>query len=142
VICIHPIQRDCDTGNPKQHASWCWAAGIPDPSPSRPIPIPLIGPVLVESVSQLLWDFGFRHHPDLQTKWIEGMAGLGTVAKLSDTQPADDFDELAHQFLAENNPDVLDALKSGNPAEREKLLARLENNFEQLRGLIDTLKED
>jgi hypothetical protein len=108
------------------------------------MPIPLIGPVLVESISQLLWDFGFRHHPDLQTKWIEGMAGLGTVAKLSDgpPPPEDDFSDLAQQFLAENNPDVLDALRSGKPEDRAKLLGRLEENFEQLRGLIDTLKEE
>jgi hypothetical protein len=31
----------------------------------------LIGPMLVEGVSEMLWDFGFRHHAELQTTSIE-----------------------------------------------------------------------
>lgn len=69
------------------------------------------------------------------------MAGLGTVAKLVNEPPVDNFDDLAADFLAENTPEVLAALKSGTPEDREKLLKRLESNFEQIRGLIETLKE-
>lgn len=139
---MHPLQRDCDPGDPKQHASWCWAAGIPDPAPSRPVPIPLIGPMLVEGVSQLLWNFGFRHHPELQTSWIEGNAGLGMVAKLSDSKPVEeDFTESAMAFLADTNPELLTKLKNSDSKSREQILGSLEKNLEQLRGLIDFLKD-
>jgi len=139
---MHPPQRDCDPGNPKQHAAWCWAAGIPDPSPSRPVPIPLIGPMLVEGVSQLLWDFGFRHHPELQTVWIEGTAGLGMVARLSDAKPVEeDFTTSAMAFLADTNPELLDTLKKADPESRAEIRGALEKNLDQIRMLIDSLKE-
>lgn len=139
---MHPLQRDCDPNNSVQHAAWCWAAGIPDPSPSRPVPIPLIGPVLVESVSQLLWDFGFRHHPELQTKWIEGTASLGMVANLTDSEPEDNFASSAEEFLAENNPELLAALQNADPKARAELRGKLEKNLDQIRMLIDSLKEN
>ena len=138
---MHPVQRDCDPNDPKQHAAWCWAAGIPDPSPSRPVPIPLIGPMLVEGVSQMLWDFGFRHHPELQTQWIDGTAGLGMVANLVEKEPEDDFVNQAQQFLAANNPEAWAALQSNEPGAREKVLQDLRKNLEQLSALVDSLKE-
>lgn len=138
---MHPVQSDCDPYDPNSHAAWCWAAGIPDPSPVRPLPIPLIGPMLVAGVSKMLWGFGFRHHEELQTVWIEGTAGLGAVAKLVENKPVDDFANLAEKFLSDNNPDLLNTIRNADPAEREELLKSLESNFESLRGIIDTLKD-
>lgn len=97
--------------------------------------------MLVEGVSQMLWDFGFRHHKELQTVWIEGTAGLGTIAKLVDKQPKDTFSENAERFLSENNPELLEAIRKVSPQEREALLKKLEGNFENLRGVIEALKE-
>ncbi|MFM8798901.1 MAG: hypothetical protein ACKODT_08085 [Fluviibacter sp.] len=142
---MHPLQRDCDPNNPAQHAAWCWAAGIPDPSPVRPVPIPLIGPMLVESVSRLLWDFGFRWHADLQTKWIEGSAGLGTVAKLSDDKPAESGEDLmtaAWDFLMENNPELLASINNSDDSGKKELLSKLEKNFKDLQSLISTLRKE
>lgn len=134
---------DCDPSNPKEHAAWCWAAGIPDPSPVRPNPIPLIAPQLAEGLSQLLWDFGFRHHPDLQTKWIQGSAGLGGVAQVVDAPPVgDDFTEQAESFLAEHNPDLLKRIKEASPEERANLLRELEGSMARLEKLLKNLKED
>jgi hypothetical protein len=142
VVIIHPLQRECDSQNPKEFAAWCWAAGIPDPSPARPIPIPLIGPMLVEGVSQMLWDFGFRHHPELQQRWINGTAGLATIAEITDTEPeADRFDEKAAEFLSANNPKMLELIRKASPAEREELLTKLESSFTELSSVIQTLKE-
>jgi hypothetical protein len=107
------------------------------------MPIPLITPQLVEGVSEMLWDFGFRWHADLQTKWIIGSAGLGMVAQLSDKTPAeDDFEQSAEEFLTATNPEVLAAVKNASPEDRKQMLNKLEKNFEELNRLISVLKDD
>lgn len=141
---MHPLQKECDPNNPEQFAAWCWAAGIPDPSPSRPAPIPLISPPLVKGLSQMLWDFGFRHHPDLQVKWIQGSAGLGCIAGVSDSKPesGDDFQEAATDFLSANNPELLKMINSASDEDKRKLRESLEKNFEEIQELIKVLKEE
>lgn len=138
---MHKLQKDCDPENPKEFAAWCWAAGIPDPSPVRPQPIPLIAPMLTEGVSEMLWHFGFRHHPDLQTRWIKGMAGLASVAEVTDKKPeADPFDAAAEEFLSSTNPKLLEAIRKAPQEERAELLKKLEKNFSELSKLIEILK--
>lgn len=137
---MHPIQKDCDPQDPKKHASWCWAAGIPDPSPARPMPIPLIAPQLVEGISQMLWDFGFRHHSDLQVKWIDGAAGLGTIANISESKPRDQMSEQAEEFLSANNPELLEMIRNASAEDKQTLLEKLEKNFDEIRGLMDMLR--
>lgn len=139
---MHPVQRDCDSNDPKKFAAWCWAAGIPDPSPARPQAIPLIHPILTEGVSQMLWDFGFRHHPELQKRWIEGCAGLGTLAQIVDKKPVDDpVESICEEFLAEKNPQLLEAVRKAPKEEREKLIRDLEKNFAVLEDLLKRIKE-
>lgn len=105
------------------------------------MPIPLITPQLVEVVSEMLWNFGFRHHPELQIRWIEGVAGLATLAQLVDQEPEQDpFDQMAEEFLGENNPKLLELIRKTPVDEREKLLRQLERNFENLQGMIDSLR--
>ena len=106
------------------------------------MPIPLIAPMLAPEVSKLLWNFGFRWHPELQTRWIEGAAGLATTANLVDQPPQNDpFDEMAEDFLAQNNPALLEAIRKTPAEERSQLLRKLEKNFEDLSGLITALRE-
>jgi hypothetical protein len=139
---MHPIQSECDPNSPEQHAAWCWAAGIPDPSPSRPMPIPLISPQLTAGVSKMLWDFGFRFHPELQTVWVDGVAGLGMVAGLTENRPAEvDLDAAASELLAATNPELMEMIKNAGPDERQALVAKLEKSFGQIQELIDALKE-
>lgn len=107
------------------------------------MPIPLIGPQLVEGVSQMLWDFGFRHHSEYQTKWVDGAAGLGMCAKISEEKPgADPFDAMAEEFLSVNNPKILEAVRKSPPGEKAALLKKLEKNFSEISELIEVLKED
>ncbi len=97
--------------------------------------------MLVEGVSQMLWDFGFRHHPDKQTQWIDGAAGLATMARISRKKPeVDPFDSMAEEFLSANNPKLLETIRKAPPGEREALLKRLEKNFSTLETLIQALK--
>ena len=106
------------------------------------MPIPLISPQLTAGVSKLLWDFGFRHHAELQNIWVDGVAGLGTVAKLVDTKPEEvDFKDVAMEFLEANNPGLLETIRNADPKEREALIQKLEKSFGELQGLIEALKE-
>jgi len=76
------------------------------------MPIPLISPMITESVSQMLWDFGFRHHPEFQTKWISGVAGLGTLADMVDEKPlVNTRTQLALKFLEETNPELYERVR-------------------------------
>lgn len=91
----------------------------------------------------MLWDFGFRWHEDLQTKWIDGVAGLGGIAKTVDSPPkAGDFMGIANEFLAETNPELLEMIKSPDQIDKEKLVQRLEKNFRDLQELINTVKRE
>ena len=138
---MHPFQQDCDPENPQQHAAWCWAAGVPDPAPARPVPIPLIPPQLAAGISEMLWNFGFRHHPELQTRWIEGSAGLGMLAKIVDSAPVSNFSDLARQFLAEKRPDILEEIDSANSSdERAELISKYEKSIDGLQGIIAALR--
>lgn len=90
----------------------------------------------------MLWDFGFRFHPELQNVWVEGVAGLGTVAGLTETKPAEvDLDDAAADFLAANNPELMEAIRNSSPDERAALVCKLEKSFGELQGLIESLKE-
>ncbi len=137
---MHPMQQNCNPNDKKQMAAWCWAAGVKDPRPAAFEPVPLIIPQLSEGISEMLWDFGFRHHPELQTKWIEGGAGVGTLARIVDHEPRDWVKEAGEEWLAENNPEMLKAIQNASPEEKEKLLAELQKNFEQLEKLIRLVK--
>lgn len=107
------------------------------------MPIPLITPQLVESVSEMLWNFGFRHHPELQTRWIEGMAGIATMARMVDQEPEEDpFEKMAEEFLGENNPKLLELIRKTPVEERDRLLRQLERNFDNLHGLIEALRSE
>lgn len=107
------------------------------------MPIPLIAPQLVEGVSQMLWDFGFRHHPELQTKWIDGVAGIGVCAEMTDKSPVvPDFEQSSEEFLAVNNPEVLEAIKRASPEDKEVLRQRLNKNLGELQVLLNALGDN
>lgn len=91
----------------------------------------------------MLWDFGFRYHANLQTKWIDGAAGLGTIAKLSDAAPnSDPLNGQAEDFLSANNPELLEMIRNASEEDKQNLLEKLEKNFDEIRGLMEMLKDD
>ena len=140
---MHPMQRDADPNDPQQFAAWVWAAGIPDPSPMRPDPIPVIMPALADAISQQLWDFGFRHHPELQTKWIEGGAGLGGCAPIVDHPPkVSSFNELVKQFLAERDPKLLEAILAAPETDKDRVVEMLKTKFAALAEMLEALGGD
>lgn len=138
---MHPQQKNCDPEVKKQMASWCWAAGVPDPRQGEHMRIPLVLPQLCESMSEMLWDFGFRHHPELQKKWIEGVGSVGVVAEVVDSPPGDFLEEVGPEFLAEHNPELLEMVRNASPEEKEKVLQDLEKNFNDLQNLMKFIKD-
>lgn len=97
--------------------------------------------MLTEGLSEQLWAFGFRHHADLQTKWIEGAAGLGTIARLSDQPTVDPIDAMSEEFLSTTNPKLLEAIKKAPPGKKEELVRELRKNFAELQRLIEMIED-
>lgn len=103
------VQSECNMDDPAEFAVWALAAGVPDPRTAAGMPnLPLIPPMCFAEYSKLLWDFGFRHHEDKQTKWVGESAGPGgglAVRPVVDVKP-DEVRNLAAQMLAEQFPDA------------------------------------
>lgn len=140
---MHPRQENCDTNAKKQMAAWCWAAGVQDPRDASHVRIPLVLPQLCEGISEMLWDFGFRHHPELQKKWIDGVGAMGVVAAIVKEPPAGDILETAgKEFLLESNPELAERIKNASPEEKENLLKELEKNFRELQRLMKFIESN
>jgi hypothetical protein len=138
---MHPQQKNCDPNKKKEMAAWVWAAGVPDPRDIADVRIPLVLPQLCEGISEMLWDFGFRHHPDLQKRWIDGVGAVGVVAAIVKEPPQGDFLETAGPgFLLDNNPELAEMIKNASPEDKAKLLEDLEKNFRELQALMKMIE--
>jgi len=90
----------------------------------------------------MLWDFGFRFHPECQTKFIEGNAGLITLATIvSEAPKVENFDQLAEEFLRENNPALLEKIRSCPDGERKEFLANIEKSISDLTAMAALFRE-
>lgn len=58
-----PTFESCDQDDPREAFQWAFAR-LPF-SGSTPL---IVQPEVLPEWSQLMWDYGFRHHPELQTK--------------------------------------------------------------------------
>lgn len=91
----------------------------------------------------MLWDFGFRHHPEKQTKWISGTAGLGMVAEIVDKEPeTNPVEDLFEDFLEKENPKLLEAIRTAPAEQKEKILKDLEKQFAVLGSMLEKLKAE
>lgn len=139
-------QADSDMENPKEFAAWAFSAGVPDPRYKNLTFQTLIPAPCFAAISEMLWDFGFRHNPDLQTRWVPEYAGadrnllaLGTT----DVQP-EEVVPLAAEMLVDQFPDIAARINQMNPENREEmireqaeaLLASMEK-LQQATGMLD-----
>lgn len=146
-------QETADMNDPRQHAAW---ALVCFPSPNKQMPdIPLAPPVPAD-LSELLWDFGFRQVPELQTRWyIPGdhpeAAFLNTPKPVDRAgyekymaehgmpeQRAQDVLGKAEAFLAQIDPQRYARIKSMTPEEKA---AELETQREHLPPAFQRLAE-
>lgn len=129
-------QDQCDMENPEEMAAWCFAAGIPDPRGQQYGYQPLIPAPCFPSVSQMLWDFGFRHHADLQTKWVPEFGGPDrnfVALGVTDVKP-ENVVPLAAEMLVDQFPEVADRLRRVTVENRDEV-AR-----EQAQELLSSLE--
>lgn len=135
-------QSDSDMENPEEFAAWAFAAGIPDPRGEQFGHQPLIPAPCFASVSRMLWDLGFRHHGDLQTKWVADYRGPErnfVAVGLSDVDPQTVVQETA-DVVAEQFP-ALAAQLSAAPrgAKKSDGQASLQMSLERLRAVKEEL---
>lgn len=117
-------QNNSDMENPQEFAAWAFSAGIPDPRYNNVTFQTLIPAPCFAAISQMLWDFGFRHHPELQTKWIPEYAGADrnlVALGVTDVQP-EEVIPLAAEMLVDQFPEVADRIRQMNPENREEMI--------------------
>lgn len=138
-------QSESNMDDPAEFAAWAFAAGIPDPRGEAFGHQPLIPAPCFGAVSKMLWDFGFRHHAELQTAWVPDYAGpdrnlvaLGVTA----TSP-EELLEQATEMLVSEFPDVAQRISEMTPENKDALMAeqaaRLRESLENLRKMTQSL---
>lgn len=122
-------QSQSNMDDPKEFAAWAFAAGIPDPRYKNLTFNTLIPAPCFPAISEMLWHFGFRHHPELQTKWVNGYTGgdrnimpLGTVETDPDSVTSENVVEFAAEMVADQFPQVADRIRQMNPENRDELI--------------------
>lgn len=117
-------QSDSDMENPREFAAWAFAAGIPDPRGKHQGYQSIIPAPCFPMISQMLWDFGFRHDPALQKKWVPEYAGgdrnmvpLG----VTDASPEDVLAR-ATEMVVDQFPEVADRIASMTAENRDEML--------------------
>lgn len=140
-------QSESDMDDPKEFAAWAFAAGVPDPRYKSLTFQAIIPAPCCTTLSQLLWDFGFRHHAELQTKWVPDYRGadrnllpLGTT----DVNP-DNVMDLAAEMVVDQFPDVAERLRQMNPENRDEMIREqaeaLLNSVAKLKDATSNLGE-
>jgi len=125
--------------DPEEFAAWAFAAGIPDPRGEQFPNQPLIPAPCFSKVSKMLWNLGFRHHADLQTKWVADYSGPDrnlVALGLSDTPES--VVEKAAEMLADQFPSIAARVASVTPENRDQLVAE---QTEALKESLDRLRE-
>lgn len=116
-------QSESNMESPREFAAWAFAAGVPDPRNGgyqTLIPAPCFS-----VISEMLWDFGFRHHADLQTKWVPGYGGPDRnllALGLTDSSP-EDLVAAATEMVVDQFPDVAARLAGMNAGNRDEVIA-------------------
>ena len=117
-------QHESDMENPAEFAAWAFAAGVPDPRGDRFGNQPLIPAPCFPALSQMLWDFGFRHHADLQTKWVPEYPGPDRnllALGVTDKEP-EKLTALAAEMLIDQFPAVAEKLSKVTPENRDQFI--------------------
>ena len=132
-------QGQSDMDDPQEFAAWAFASGVPDPRGESFGFQPLIPAPCFAGVSQMLWDFGFRHHADLQTKWVPDYAGPNRnqiALGVTSTSPEEVLQQAA-EMLVDQFPDVAERLSGMTPENKDVVIQR---QAEQLLSSMDRLR--
>lgn len=120
-------QSESNMDDPKEFAAWAFAAGVPDSRYKGLTFQTLIPAPCFPQISQMLWDFGFRHHADLQTKWVPEYSGADRnlmALGVTDVNPENAV-ELAAEMVADQFPEVaerINRISQMNPVDRDAVI--------------------
>lgn len=132
-------QSESNMDDPEEFAAWAFAAGIPDPRGEQFPNQPLIPAPCFKRVSRMLWDLGFRHHADLQTKWVAAYAGPDrNLVALGLSDSPESLVDTAVEMLADQFPDVAARIAAVTPENKDQVLAE---QTDALRDSLDRLRE-
>lgn len=132
-------QSDSDMENPKEFAAWAFAAGIPDPRYNGTTFQTLVPPACYPAISEMLWNFGFRHHPELQQQWVNDYAGGDRnflALGVTDVRP-EDLVEQAAEMLVDQFPEVAERISQVNPENRDEIVRE---QAQQLLASVEKLR--
>jgi hypothetical protein len=126
--------------------AWWFAAGICDPRPGG-YPKTLYPnqqwalKQSWEPTSQLMWDLGFRWHPELAKKWLKD-GGQFALATIVDKPPQElSMQELVSEFaedqFAAMKAEIDRVLKDGTPQQKQRLKQRFRAAADQSRQVAD-----
>lgn len=116
-------QSESNMDDPKEFAAWAFAAGIPDPRGHTFQT--LVPPACFPAISHMLWELGFRHHAELQTKWVPDYQGSDrnfVALGLTDSEPSDVIAQ-AMEMVVDQFPDVAARIASMTPENRDEVVA-------------------
>lgn len=133
-------QFQSNMDSPDEFAAWAFAAGVPDPRGESFGYQPLIPAPCFPMLSRMLWDFGFRHHSELQTKWVSEYSGPDrnlVALGVTDVSP-EELLEQATEMLVDQFPEVAERIAEVTVENREELIAE---RLASLRSSLDKLKE-
>ena len=133
-------QKDADMNDPEQFCAWAFAAGVPDPRGDKYQPQPLVPAKCTPGLSRMLWNLGFRHHPELQTEWVNPASGPTRNFEAWGTtkiNPEDILGDVA-AFAADQFPDVAERVSKVTPETHKQALAE---QAEQLLSSVARLQE-
>lgn len=117
-------QEQSDMDDPEQHFAWAFAAGVPDPRGERFGNQPLIPAPCFPALSKMLWDMGFRHHAELQTRWVNQYSGPDrnfVALGVTDVSP-ESLLEQATEMLVDQFPDVAARVAAMTPENRDQMV--------------------
>lgn len=102
---------------------------------------PLISPACFNVLSEQLWELGFRHHPELQTRWIKPVQGAVrnfTTWDLVDIMPT------AVEMLVEEFPEKAKTLAGVTPENHKQMVKEQEalvlGKLQELQAAIENMK--
>jgi hypothetical protein len=126
-------QAAADMTDPRQHFAWALNSF---PSPNTQMGDVPIHPTVRPGMSQMLWDLGFRHHEELQTKWfvpgdhpeagyldpprlVDAEEYRQYMAVHADPEAADEkWRDTAEALLTKLDPKLAQRIKDMTPEER------------------------
>ena len=140
-------QQESDMDNPEEHFAWAFASGIPDPRGKEYGYQPLIPPPCLAGLSQMLWDFGFRHQPELQTRWVPEYKGGDrnfVALGVTDVDPQEVVVQ-ATEMLVSEFPEIAAKLAAITPENQDMIVhdqaVALLSSLEQLKAAQEQLDQ-